>query len=80
VFRALGADFSACHLKDFVTSGIPDVRGVRVHDIRALPGSRGDRSTQQFRGVARFFGIAKPMVGGEVTLVTGMEFSAKSND
>ena len=30
--------------------------------------------------VARFFGIAKPMIDGEVTLVTGTELSAKSND
>ena len=30
--------------------------------------------------VARFFGIARPLIDGEVTLVTGMEFSAKSND
>jgi quinol monooxygenase YgiN len=30
--------------------------------------------------VARFFGIAKPLIDGEVTLVTGMELSAKSND
>ena len=30
--------------------------------------------------VARFFGIAKPMIDGEVTLVTGTEVSAKSND
>jgi quinol monooxygenase YgiN len=30
--------------------------------------------------VARFFGIAKPLIEGEVTLVTGMELSAKSND
>jgi quinol monooxygenase YgiN len=30
--------------------------------------------------VARFFGIAKPMIDGEVTLVTGTELSVKSND
>ena len=30
--------------------------------------------------VARFFGIARPLIDGEVTLVTGMELSAKSND
>lgn len=30
--------------------------------------------------VARFFGIAKPMIDGEVTLVTGTELSAKSSD
>jgi hypothetical protein len=30
--------------------------------------------------VARFFGIAKPMIDGEVTLVTGTELSANSND
>jgi quinol monooxygenase YgiN len=30
--------------------------------------------------VARFFSIARPMIDGEVTLVTGTEFSAKSND
>ena len=30
--------------------------------------------------VARFFGIAKPLIDGEVTLVTGMELSAKSNN
>jgi quinol monooxygenase YgiN len=30
--------------------------------------------------VARFFGIAKPMIDGDVTLVTGTELSTKSND
>ena len=30
--------------------------------------------------VARFFGIAKPMIDGDVTLVTGTELSAKSDD
>lgn len=30
--------------------------------------------------VARFFGIAKPMIEGEVILVTGTEFSAKPAD
>ena len=30
--------------------------------------------------VARFFGIAKPMIDGDVTLVTGTERSAKSSD
>lgn len=30
--------------------------------------------------VARFFGIAKPLIDGEVTLVTGTELSAKSSD
>jgi quinol monooxygenase YgiN len=30
--------------------------------------------------VARFFGIAKPMIDGEVTLVTGAELSARSSD
>lgn len=30
--------------------------------------------------VARFFEIAKPMIDGEVTLVTGTERSAKSSD
>ena len=30
--------------------------------------------------VARFFGIAKPMIDGEVTLVTGTERSAKAGD
>jgi len=30
--------------------------------------------------VARFFGIAKPMIDGEVTLVTGAEVSSKSSD
>ena len=30
--------------------------------------------------VARFFDIAKPMIDGDVTLVTGTERSAKSND
>jgi len=30
--------------------------------------------------VARFFGIAKPMIDGEVTLVTGTELAAKSGD
>jgi hypothetical protein len=30
--------------------------------------------------VARFFDIAKPMIDGEVTLVTGTELSAKAND
>lgn len=30
--------------------------------------------------VARFFGIAQPLIDGEVTLVTGMEISAKSSD
>jgi quinol monooxygenase YgiN len=29
--------------------------------------------------VARFFGIAKPMIDGDVTLVTGTECSAKSS-
>ena len=29
--------------------------------------------------VAGFFGIAKPLIGGEVTLVTGTELSAESN-
>jgi quinol monooxygenase YgiN len=29
--------------------------------------------------VARFFGIAKPLIEGGVTLVTGTELSAKSN-
>lgn len=32
------------------------------------------------KAVARFFGIAKPMIDGDVTLVTGTEFSAKSDD
>ena len=30
--------------------------------------------------VARFFDIAKPMIDGDVTLVTGTERSAKSSD
>ena len=30
--------------------------------------------------VARFFGIAKPMIDGDVMLVTGTERSAKSSD
>ncbi|MBR1211707.1 putative quinol monooxygenase [Bradyrhizobium sp. JYMT SZCCT0180] len=30
--------------------------------------------------VVRFFGIAKPMIDGDVTLVTGTERSAKSSD
>jgi|SRR5947207_897523 quinol monooxygenase YgiN len=30
--------------------------------------------------IVRFFSIAKPMIDGEVTLVTGTELSAKSND
>ena len=30
--------------------------------------------------VARFFDMAGPLIGGEVTLVTGMELSAKSNE
>jgi quinol monooxygenase YgiN len=30
--------------------------------------------------VLRFFGVAKPMIDGEVTLVTGTEISTKSND
>jgi quinol monooxygenase YgiN len=30
--------------------------------------------------VARFFGIAKPMIDGEVTLVTGTELAAKPGD
>lgn len=30
--------------------------------------------------VARFFAIAKPMIDGEVTLVTGTEVSAKSDE
>jgi hypothetical protein len=30
--------------------------------------------------VARFFGIAKPLLDGEVTLVTGTEISTKSGD
>ena len=30
--------------------------------------------------VARFFGIAKPLIDGEVTLVTGTERSAQSSD
>ncbi len=29
--------------------------------------------------VARFFGVAKPMIDGEVTLVIGTEISTKSN-
>jgi quinol monooxygenase YgiN len=29
--------------------------------------------------VARFFGIAKPIIDGEVTLVTGTEISAKND-
>jgi quinol monooxygenase YgiN len=30
--------------------------------------------------IVRFFSIAKPLIDGEVTLVTGTELSAKSND
>jgi len=30
--------------------------------------------------IVRFFGIAKPMIDGEVTLVTGTERSAQSSD
>lgn len=30
--------------------------------------------------VIRFFGIVRPMIDGEVTLVTGTELSAKSSD
>ncbi|WP_454625148.1 putative quinol monooxygenase [Bradyrhizobium cenepequi] len=30
--------------------------------------------------VVRFFGVAKPLIDGEVTLVTGTEISTKSNE
>jgi hypothetical protein len=30
--------------------------------------------------IVRFFGIAKPLIDGEVTLVTGTERSAQSSD
>ena len=33
-----------------------------------------------FEAIVRFFGIAKPMIDGEVMLVTGTELSAQSND
>jgi quinol monooxygenase YgiN len=65
---------TAATIKGFAIYRLPESFIERYLDRAAM-----DRHNNS-AAVARFFGIAKPMIDGEVTLVTGTELSAKSDD